>query len=65
MNKDLYNSAQGQIEFPNKMRDHMKASYERTINSIDDLDKNIEGYKRNQELQNQEYIDYRLEQGEW
>jgi len=59
VNKDLYSSAQGQIEFPNKMRDHMKASYERTVNSIDDLDKSIEGYKRNQELQNQEYIDYK------
>lgn len=59
MNKDLYSSAQGEIQFPKRLRDHMKRSHERVIDAIDDLDKSIEGYKRNQELQDKEFIDYK------
>jgi len=60
VNKDLYNSSQGQIEFPQDMRDHIKLCFARVVDNVNDLDKHIEGYKRNQELQNKEYIDYKV-----
>lgn len=59
MNKDLYNTSKGEIEFPKKMRELMEKNFHRVTDAIDDLDKHIEGYLRNQELQKSEYIDYR------
>ena len=55
MNKDLYSSAKGEIEFPEDKREHMRACF----NMVKDADENIEGFKRNQELQQQEFIDYK------
>lgn len=55
MNKDLYNTSKGSIEFPSDLRDHLKICF----SNVKNADENIEGYNRNQELQNQEYIDYK------
>jgi hypothetical protein len=52
MNKELYHR---EIEFPKELRAHMKKS----LSLIDNVDKNEEGFKRNQELQNQEKISYK------
>lgn len=52
MNKDLYNK---EIEFPKEKREHMKICFSKVKNA----DKNSEGYKRNQELQNQNFIGYK------
>ena len=53
MNKDLYNSAKGEIEFPKDKQDHMKKCFRMVKNA----DENTEGFNRNQELQNQNFID--------
>lgn len=55
MNKDLYNTSKGSIEFPNDLRDHLKICF----HNVQNADENVEGYNRNQELQNQEFIDYK------
>lgn len=55
MNRDLYNTSQGQIEFPKEKRELMKFSFDKVKNA----DENTEGYNRNKELQNQEFIDYK------
>lgn len=55
MNKDLYNSAKGEIEFPSTMRNHMKKCFHMVKNA----DENTEGFNRNQELQNKKFIEYK------
>ncbi len=55
MNKDLYNSSKGVVEFPKEMREHMRICFEKA--NCDDS--NIDGFRRNQELQSQETIDYK------
>ena len=55
MNKDLYNSSKGVIEFPKDKREHMKVCFAK----VKDADKSVDGFLRNQELQNQETIDYK------
>lgn len=51
MNKQLYDK---KIEFPKDKREHIKKCFQMVKNA----DKNSEGYKRNQELQNQKFIGY-------
>lgn len=55
MNRDLYNTSKGSIEFPSGLRNHMKICF----SNVKNADENVEGYNRNQELQNQEFIDYK------
>jgi len=55
VNKDLYNQSKGEIEFPKDKQEHMKKCFLIVKNA----DENIEGFKRNQELQNQNTIDYK------
>lgn len=52
MNSHLYDK---EIEFPNDKREHMTKCF----HSVGDVDEDIEGYKRNQELQGQETISYK------
>lgn len=52
MNKELYHR---EIEFPKELRNHLKKS----LSSLKDVNKNEEGYKRNNELQNQETMTYK------
>lgn len=59
MNKDLYNSKEGVIKLPDNIKSNLVKNFNRVVNSIDDLDKHIEGYRRNTELQKQEFIDYK------
>lgn len=59
MNKDLYNSAEGQVPFPDNLRNHLKKNFEHVTSNLEDLDKHVEGYERNRELQNKEYIGYK------
>lgn len=56
MNKGLYNTSKGQIEFPHDMREHIRICF----NKVRNADSNTEGYKRNQELQNKKFIDYKV-----
>ena len=51
MNKAIYDS---EIELPENYREHLKVCFQKLKNP----DKNSEGYKRNQELQNQRFIGY-------
>ena len=46
MNKDLYNSSKGEIEFPKEKKEHMKKCFHMVKNA----DENTEGYNRNKEL---------------
>ena len=55
MNKDLYNSEKGRVEFPKDKRRHMKICFHKVKNA----DENTEGFNRNQELQNQSFIEYK------
>lgn len=55
MNKDLYGFSKGEIEFPKKLKDHMKRSFQMVKN----VDEDSEGFKRNQELQNKNFIEYK------
>ena len=52
MNKILYDK---EIEFPRNMREHMRVS----LGKVGDVDKDSEGYKRNQELQGKKFISYK------
>jgi len=52
VNKELYHK---EIEFPKEMRQHMK----RSASAVREIDETDEGYKRNKELQNKEYITYK------
>lgn len=55
MNRELYNSNKGRIHFPDDKREHMRICFLKVKNA----DESVEGYKRNQELQNQSFIDYK------
>ncbi len=55
MNKDLYSSSKGEIEFPKDKQQHMKKCF----HMVKGADENVEGYNRNQELQTQKFIDYK------
>ena len=55
MNKDLYNSSNGVVEFPEDKREHMRICFLRVKNANDSMD----GFKRNKELQCQQTIDYK------
>jgi len=52
VNKDLYNS---EVELPNHLRKHLKISFYK----LKEKNKRSEGYKRNQELQNKNFITYK------
>jgi ribosomal protein L22 len=49
VNKSLYDK---EIEFPSDKQKHMKICFKKAVGT----DKNTEGYKRNQELQNKNFI---------
>ena len=51
MNKAIYDK---EIELPENYREHLKVCFQKVKNP----DKHGEGYKRNQELQNQRFIGY-------
>lgn len=55
MNRDLYNTSKGMIQFPEEKRKHLRICFQRVPNA----DENTEGFNRNKELQNQEFIDYK------
>ena len=55
MNKDLYNSSKGEIEFPKDKKEHMKKCF----HMVKGADENTEGFNRNKELQNQNFIEYK------
>jgi hypothetical protein len=55
VNKDLYNSSNGVVEFPSEKREHMRLCFIKA----DCQDENTEGFKRNKELQSQKTIDYK------
>jgi hypothetical protein len=55
VNKDLYNSEKGKIEFPKDKRHHMKICFHK----VKGADENTEGFRRNQELQKQQFIEYK------
>jgi hypothetical protein len=55
VNNDLYNSAKGEIEFPKDKQEHMKICFQR----VKGADENTEGFNRNKELQNQNFIEYK------
>ena len=55
MNKDLYNSSKGEIEFPKDKQEHMKKCFQ----MVKGADENTEGFNRNKELQNQNFIEYK------
>lgn len=55
MNKDLYNKEQGKTEFPKDMREHLKMCFD----SVQGADENVEGFNRNRELQDKDFIDYK------
>lgn len=52
MNKDLYNE---KVHFPEDKRKHLKKCF----SQIKGADENTEGFKRNKELQNAEFIGYK------
>jgi hypothetical protein len=55
VNNDLYNSAKGEIEFPKDKQEHMRLCFHK----VQGADENTEGFNRNQELQNQNFIEYK------
>lgn len=55
MNKDLYGSSKGVVQFPKEMREHMRVCFHKANCN----DPNVDGFRRNQELQGQETIDYK------
>jgi hypothetical protein len=55
VNKDLYNNPKGEIEFPKDKQEHMKKCF----HMVKGANENVEGFKRNQELQSKNYIDYK------
>lgn len=52
MNKDLYNK---RVKFPDEMKEHMKQS----ASAVQNANQYTEGFKRNQELQNQTSVTYK------
>jgi hypothetical protein len=55
VNKDLYNTSYGFVEFPEDKREHLRVCFQKANCN----DERTEGYKRNQELQKQSTIDYK------
>jgi len=55
VNRDLYNSAKGIIEFPEDKREHMKVCFLK----VNGADENTDGFNRNKKLQTQQFIDYK------
>ena len=55
MNSNLYNASSGEVVIPNDIKQHLRNSFAQTKTAPE----NTEGYKRNQELQNQEKITYK------
>jgi hypothetical protein len=55
VNKDLYNNPKGDIEFPKDKQEHMKKCF----HMVKGANENVEGFKRNKELQKQNFIDYK------
>lgn len=55
MNNDLYNSTKGEIEFPKKLKDHMRKSFHMVKNA----NEKTEGFNRNKELQTKNFIEYK------
>lgn len=55
MNKDLYNNPKGEIEFPKDKQEHMRKCF----HMVKGANENVEGFKRNKELQGKNYIDYK------
>ena len=55
MNKDLYNSAKGEVEIPKTIQDHLKKSFQ----MVNTADENTEGFNRNKEIQGKNFIDYK------
>jgi hypothetical protein len=55
VNKDLYNNPKGEIEFPKDKQQHMKKCF----HMVKGANENVEGFKRNQELQGKNFIDYK------
>jgi len=55
VNKDLYNNTKGEIEFPKDKQEHMRVCF----HMVKGANENVEGFKRNQELQGKNYIDYK------
>ena len=51
MNKDLYNNT---VKFPDEMKQHMKTSFAQARGA----NENVEGFKRNRELQGQDTLSY-------
>lgn len=52
MNKNLYDK---EIEFPSHLQKHIKICFAKVKNA----DENVEGFKRNKELQNKNFISYK------
>lgn len=59
MNKDLYNSSKGEIQLPEEIKLHLKKNFKRVNDYFDDLDKKTEGFRRNKELQEKDFIEYK------
>ena len=55
MNKDLYNNPKGEIEFPKDKQEHMRKCF----HMVKGANENVEGFKRNKELQGKNFIDYK------
>ena len=55
MNSNLYNTSSGEVVIPNDIKQHLRNSFAQMKTAPE----NTEGYKRNQELQNQEKITYK------
>jgi hypothetical protein len=55
VNKELYNSTNGVVEFPEDKREHMRLCF----HSVKGADDSVDGFKRNKELQSQQTIDYK------
>jgi len=55
VNKDLYNSAKGEVEIPKTIQDHLKKSFQ----MVNNADENTEGFNRNKEIQGKNFIDYK------
>jgi hypothetical protein len=51
VNKDLYDNT---VKFPDEMKQHMKTSFAQARGA----NENVEGFKRNQELQGQDTVNY-------
>jgi hypothetical protein len=51
VNKDLYNNT---VKFPDEMKQHMKTSFAQARGA----NENVEGFKRNRELQGQDTLSY-------